>query len=613
MPVLLTNPTTQEPPVQSPEHDFPVAKASSVSRAAAPVRSRSKKFLSYYKPYLGLFFADIACALIVSAVTLLLPLCARYITKILEDNASGALNHIYLMGVIMLVLVGILILCTMFIDFQGHMMGARMESDMRSELFEHFQQLSFRFYDEQRTGQLMIRITEDTFAMSELYHHGPEDIVVTFLTVIGVFILLLKINVALTLIVFLFLPIMAVYALYFNKKMQKALLNSRQSIGDINAQVEDTLAGIRVVKSFTNEEVEKSKFAVANNRFLISRRDGYKSEAYFSGGLIGFAQLITVSVIVFGGIAIVHASLDLADLLTYLLCVSILTDPIQKLINFGRLYQEGITGFHRFMDMLEQVPDLQDTAEAVDLTQVRGKVEFQNVSFKYKEDLQHVLKNLSLEIQAGEYVALVGSSGAGKTTLCSLIPRFYDVNEGRILLDGWDIRDVTLRSLRSNVGIVQQDIYLFAGTVADNIRYGKRDASQQEIIDAAKKAHAHDFIMALPHGYDTDIGQRGVRLSGGQKQRLSIARVFIKNPPVIIFDEATSALDNESEKAVQDSLEKLANNRTTLVIAHRLSTIRKAQRIVVLSDTGIGEQGTHEELLALNGIYANLYNMQSKI
>ncbi|HEY7420305.1 MAG TPA: ABC transporter ATP-binding protein [Ktedonobacteraceae bacterium] len=611
--MLLTNPTTQEPPVQSPEHDFPVAKASSVSRAAAPVRSRSKKFLSYYKPYLGLFFADIACALIVSAVTLLLPLCARYITKILEDNASGALNHIYLMGVIMLVLVGILILCTMFIDFQGHMMGARMESDMRSELFEHFQQLSFRFYDEQRTGQLMIRITEDTFAMSELYHHGPEDIVVTFLTVIGVFILLLKINVALTLIVFLFLPIMAVYALYFNKKMQKALLNSRQSIGDINAQVEDTLAGIRVVKSFTNEEVEKSKFAVANNRFLISRRDGYKSEAYFSGGLIGFAQLITVSVIVFGGIAIVHASLDLADLLTYLLCVSILTDPIQKLINFGRLYQEGITGFHRFMDMLEQVPDLQDTAEAVDLTQVRGKVEFQNVSFKYKEDLQHVLKNLSLEIQAGEYVALVGSSGAGKTTLCSLIPRFYDVNEGRILLDGWDIRDVTLRSLRSNVGIVQQDIYLFAGTVADNIRYGKRDASQQEIIDAAKKAHAHDFIMALPHGYDTDIGQRGVRLSGGQKQRLSIARVFIKNPPVIIFDEATSALDNESEKAVQDSLEKLANNRTTLVIAHRLSTIRKAQRIVVLSDTGIGEQGTHEELLALNGIYANLYNMQSKI
>lgn len=459
----------------------------------------------------------------------------------------------------------------------------------------------------------MTRITNDTFAMSELYHHGPEDIVTTSLTVTGAFIILLRINVALTLIVFLFLPVMAVYALYFNKKMNRALRNSKARIGDINAQVEDTLAGIRVVKSFTNEEVEKSKFAYANQRFLASRRDGYKSEAYFSGGLIAFAQLITISVIVFGGIAIVHASLDLADLLTYLLCVSILIDPIQKLVNFGRLYQEGITGFHRFMDILEVVPDLQDAADALDLTQVRGKVEFQDVSFKYKEDQKYVVENLSLEIQAGEYVALVGASGVGKTTLCSLIPRFYEVNAGKILLDGQDIRDITLRSLRRNIGIVQQDVYLFSGTVADNIGYGKRNASRQEIIDAARQAHAHDFIMALPNGYDTDIGQRGVRLSGGQKQRLSIARVFLKNPPILIFDEATSALDNESEKAVQDSLEKLANNRTTLVIAHRLSTIRNARRIVVLSNTSIAEQGTHAELIALNGVYANLYNMQSRI
>jgi ATP-binding cassette, subfamily B, bacterial len=563
---------------------------------------------------MGLFFADIACALIVSAITLLLPLCVQYITKnILEGNDPHELRDISLLGAFMLMLVVIQTLCTMFIDFQGHMMGARMQSDMRTELFEHYQKLSFGFYDEQKVGQLMTRITHDTFWLSELYHHGPEDIVVTFLTVTGAFIILAKINLALTLLLFLFLPMMTVYALYFNKKMNKALRSSKDRIGDINAQVEDTLAGIRVVKSFTNEEVEKRKFAYANRRFLASRSDGYRSEAYFFGGLGAFAQLMTIAVIVLGGIALVHAALDLADMLTYLLCVGILVDPIKKLINFGELYQEGITGFQRFMEILEIEPDLQDTPNARDLTCVRGDIAFQEVSFRYKENQKDVVKNLSLRICAGEYVALVGPSGIGKTTLCSLIPRFYDVSVGKILLDGHDIRDVTLRSLRRNIGIVQQDVYLFAGTIAENIRYGKLDASEQEIIEAAKKAHAHDFIMALPDGYDTDIGQRGVKLSGGQKQRLSIARVFLKNPPVIIFDEATSALDNESEKAVQDSLEKLADNRTTLVIAHRLSTIRTAQRIVVLSEAGISEQGTHEELIALNSADANLYNMQAKI
>jgi ATP-binding cassette subfamily B protein len=591
-----------------------LSSANAAGAPSAPARSRGRKFLSYYKPYLGLFSADMACALVVSAITLLLPLCARYITNdILTGNTAHALDRIYLVGALMLALVGIHTLCSMFIDYQGHVMGARMESDMRRELFEHFQKLSFTFYDEQRTGQLMTRITDDTFALAELYHHGPEDIVVTFLTITGAFIILLEVNVIMTLIIFLFLPIMAVYALYFNGKMKRALRASKDRIGDINAQVEDTLAGIRVVKSFTGEDVENGKFAHANARFLASRRAGYRSEAYFSGGLIAFTQLITIAIIVFGGIAILHSSLDLADLLTYLLCLSILVDPVQKLVNFGRLYQEGVTGFHRFMDILEVEPDLQDSAGATPLAQVRGTVEFQDVSFRYREDHHYVVRNLSLEIRAGEYVALVGSSGVGKTTLCSLIPRFYEVTAGRILLDGRDIRDVTLRSLRRNIGIVQQDVYLFAGTVADNISYGKRDASRPEIIDAAKQAHAHEFIMALPHGYDTDIGQRGVKLSGGQKQRLSIARVFLKNPPIIIFDEATSALDNESEKAVQDSLEKLANHRTTLVIAHRLSTIRNAQRIVVLSDTGISEQGTHAELLAMNGVYANLCNMQSKI
>ncbi len=578
------------------------------------MNSRSRKFLSYYKSYLGLLFADLACAFILSAITLALPLLARYITKdILEADMPHALNQIYAVGAIMLALVVVHTLCNMFIDYQGHMMGARMESDMRSELFEHYQKLSFSFYDEQKTGQLMTRLTNDLFWLSELYHHGPEDIVISLLKFVGAFIILININVELTLIVFLFLPIMALHAFYFNNRMNSALRKSKDRIGDINAQVEDTLSGIRVVKSFTNEGIEKEKFAHENNRFLESRRDGYKSEAYFSGGIIASTQLITIAVIVFSGVGIVNASVDLADLVTYLLFVAILIEPIQRSVNFARLYQEGITGFHRFMEILEVEPDIQDSADALELTHVQGNVQFKDVSFKYKENYNYVLKNISLDIKAGEYVALVGSSGVGKTTLCSLIPRFYEVNEGEILFGGHNIRNISLRSLRRNIGIVQQDIYLFAGTVADNIRYGKLEASQEEIIEAAKKANAHNFIMQLPDGYETDIGQRGVKLSGGQKQRLSLARVFLKDPPVIIFDEATSALDNESEKAVQDALEKLTDNRTTLVIAHRLSTIINAQRIVVLTDTGVDEQGTHEELLALRGTYANLYTMQIKI
>ena len=576
--------------------------------------SRFKKFLSYYKPYRGLFFADMVCAFIVSATTLILPLCTNYITKnVFEGNASNVLSQIYTMGAVMLVLVIVHTACNTFVDYQGHMMGSLMESDMRGELFEHYQKLSFSFYDEQRTGQLMTRITNDLLSLSEFYHHGPEDLVIAILKLIGVLLILIHINLQLSLIILLVLPIMIVYAFYFNRRMNAALRTSRDRIGDINAQVEDTLSGIRVVKSFTNEMIETNKFAYENSRFVDSRRDGYKSEAYFYGGMMAFTQLITIAIIIFGGAAIVHASLDLADLLTYLLCIGILLEPIQRLVNFARLYQEGVTGFNRFMDILEVEPDIQDAADAVDLARVEGNVEFRDVSFKYKEGHHYVVKNISLDIKAGEYVALVGASGVGKTTLCSLIPRFYEVNEGEILLDGKNIRDIHLHSLRRNIGVVQQDVYLFAGTIADNIRYGKLDASMEEIIEAAKKANAHDFIMALPEGYDTDIGQRGVKLSGGQKQRLSIARVFLKNPPVIIFDEATSALDNESEKAVQDSLEKLSNNRTTLVIAHRLSTVRNAQRIIVLTDNGVEEQGTHEELIASEGTYANLYNMQLTI
>lgn len=555
-----------------------------------------------------------ACAIIVSAITLALPLCIRYITKnLLAPDTPNALHQIYMMGAIMLALVALYTACNTFIDYRGHMMGALMERDMRNELFDHYQKLSFNFYDEHRTGQLMTRISNDSFDLSELYHHGPEDIVISFLNFIGAFVILIAINVKLALMALLFLPIMALYGFYFSKRMHAALRKSKDRIGDINAQVEDTLSGIRVVKSFTNEEIEKKKFTVENNRFVESRKEGYKSEAYFYEGLITLTQLMTVTIVIFGAVSIVKGSLDLADLLTFLLYIGILIEPIQRLGNFTRLYQEGITGFERFMEILEVEPDIQDAADAIELTQVRGDVEFKNVSFKYQEGSEHVLKNISLNIKVGEYVALVGPSGVGKTTLCSLLPRFYKVSEGEILLDGKNINGISLRSLRRHIGLVQQDVYLFAGTVSDNIRYGKLDASHEEIMAAAKKANAHDFIMALPHGYATDIGQRGVKLSGGQKQRLSVARVFLKDPPILIFDEATSALDNESEKAVQDSLEKLTENRTTFVIAHRLSTVRNAQRILVLTDNGIEEQGTHKELIALEGTYAKLYNMQLRI
>lgn len=577
-------------------------------------RVRAKKFFSYYRPYKKLFIADMVCAFIVSATTLLLPLCARYITQnVLGSNVSDALNKIYMMGSLMLALVIVETACNVFVDYQGHMMGSMMESDMRRDLFDHYQKLSFGFYDEQRTGQLMSRVTNDLFSISELYHHGPEDAAIAILKFTGAFIILLTINTTLTLLVFLFMPIMAVYAFYFNRRMNEALRISAERIGDVNAQVEDTLAGIRVVKSFTNETIEREKFADANQRFVDSRRYGYHSEAYFYGGMMAFTQLMTIAVIIFGGIAIVHGGLNLANLLTFLLYIGSLIEPIQRAVNFARLYQEGTTGFNRFMEIMDVQPDIQDAPHALELNHVQGNIEFRNVSFRYQDDHQEVIKNISLDITAGEYVALVGPSGVGKTTLCSLIPRFYEVNAGQILLDGDDIRDIRLHALRKNIGVVQQDVYLFAGTVADNIRYGKPDACDEEIIEAAKQANAHEFIMALPEGYATDIGQRGVKLSGGQKQRLSIARVFLKNPPIIIFDEATSALDNESERAVQDSLEKLADQRTMLVIAHRLSTVRNAQRIVVLTDSGVDEQGTHDELMLRDGVYANLYDMQVRI
>ena len=575
------------------------------------MNARTRKFLSYYRPYLGLFASVMLCALLVAGITLILPLCARYITKnILEGEPPNALGDIYRVGGLMLALVILHTVCNFYVAYRGHSMGAMMESDLRRELFDHYQKLSFRFYDEQKTGELMSRITNDLFMLSELYHHGPEDLLIYSIKCIGAFAILLSINVPLTLIVFIFVPVMVLYAVHFFRKLNIVYAKNWERIGDINAQVEDTLADIRVVKSFANEETEARKFAHADQRFVESRKLRYLNEAYSYEGLTGFTQLIVLTVVVFGGIWILNGYIGLADLIVFLLYINNFTEPILRFGEIAQLYQQGFTGFERFIEILEVEPEIQNADHAMDIKDVKGDVEFRNVSFRYRDDRSHVLKNISLQVNAGDYVAIVGSSGAGKTTLCSLLPRFYEVHEGEIRLDGCNIKDITLQSLRRNIGVVQQDVYLFAGTVFENILYGKPDASEAEIVTAAKQANAHDFIMSLPNAYHTDIGQRGVKLSGGQKQRLSIARVFLKDPPVLIFDEATSSLDNESEKVVQESQDALARNRTTFVIAHRLSTIRNAKRILVLTDQGIEEQGTHEQLMDAGGTYARLYHMQ---
>lgn len=573
--------------------------------------ARTKKLLSYYKPYLGRFSTVMASALVVAAIALILPLCVRFLTKtVLTGNLAEASYQIIRMCGLMLLLVAVHTVCNMYQSYEGHMVGARMERDMRSELFAHCQRQPFQFHDQQKTGQLMTRMTNDLFSLSELFHHGPEDAFIAAIKVAGAFVILLGIDVNLTLALFAFLPVMAWFGLYFNKKMNQTMRKSRDRIGDINAQIEDSLSGIRVVKSFANEATEIAKFSLENDHFLESKKNVYHSEVAFFEGLFAMTQLITVAAVVLGSAAVMKASMDLPDLLTFLLYLGNLIDPVQRLMNITKQYQEGITGYDRFMEILEIEPAIQDAPNAIPLLNVQGNVDLRNVGFKYNEEHDYVLKNINLSVKAGERIALVGSSGVGKTTLCSLIPRFYDVLEGELLIDGINVKDVTMHSLRKNVGVVQQDVYLFAGTVRENILYGRPGANEKEMVEAAKSAYAHDFIMELPDGYDTDIGQRGVKLSGGQKQRLSIARVFLKNPRVLIFDEATSALDNESEKMVQESMETLALNRTTFVIAHRLSTIRNAKRILVLTERGIEEEGTHDSLMAMEGAYARLYNVQ---
>ncbi len=572
--------------------------------------NKIKKFISYYKPYISLFLADMFCASVAAGVTLVFPMVTRYITGTILQKEPIEFSMIYKLGIFLIVLVIVEYFCNYFIAYQGHVMGAKMERDLRSELFAHYQKLSFSFYDDQKTGQLMSRLTNDLFSLTELYHHGPEDLIISIIKFVGAFIILLNINVELTLVVFAFIPFMILFASYYNKQMNKAFDNNKRKIGDINARIEDNLSGIRVVQSFANEEAEQEKFSYNNNQYVLSKKNSYKYMGGYHSGLNAFISLISVIVIILGSTLIGKEQLTTPDLIAFILYINNLIEPIRKLINFTEQFAEGITGFNRFLEMMAIEPDIQDQKGAKELTNVKGEVEFDHVGFKYRPDLDYVLKDINLKVNEGEYLALVGSSGAGKTTICSLIPRFYETSEGAIYVDGQNIKDVTLKSLRQNIGIVQQDVYLFAGTIMDNIRYGRLDASDEEIIEAAKKANAHEFIMSLPEGYQTDCGQRGVKLSGGQKQRLSIARVFLKNPPILIFDEATSALDNESERVVQESLESLAKNRTTFVIAHRLSTIKNAKRIIVLGDEGIVEQGNHEELLKKEGTYAKLYKMQ---
>ena len=569
-----------------------------------------KKMISYYRPYLGVFTADMIFAIIASAVSLAIPLIARYITStIIYMDKTEVLHHVLLLGVMMIGLVAVSCYCNFFISDYGHVMGAKIEYDMRAEIFEHYQKLSFSFYDNQKVGALISRITTDLFDITELMHHGPENIVISVMKIAGAFVIMMCISPSLTAAAFALVPVMFVYAYFFNKKMKRAFKRNREQIAKINSQIEDNLSGIRVVKSFANEEIEKEKFAKGNAGFLNAKKESYRYMGGYHAGLGSFSLLITISVLVAGAVFISDGTVDVTDLITFLLYISILTEPIKTLIDFTEQFQNGYTGFERFLEIMSIEPDIQDAIDAKPFEQVKGAIDFDNVSFRYEENSEKVLSHINLHVDEGEYVALVGSSGAGKSTLCSLIPRFYDVTSGAVKIDGQDVRTLQLQSLRNHIGIVQQDVYLFVGTVYDNIRYGKPDATREEVIQAAKNANAHEFIMSLPNGYETDIGQRGIKLSGGQKQRLSIARVFLKNPPILIFDEATSALDNESEKVVQESLEKLAKNRTTFVIAHRLTTIQNAKRILVLTENGIEEEGTHEELLAKGGIYEKLYHM----
>lgn len=577
------------------------------------MKENLKKLAKYYKPYLGTFILDMILAMMSAAVALVIPLVVRFITsKVAYMSANEALSRIMIIVGVLFVLVLIQWGCNYYISNYGHVMGAKIEYDMRAEIFNHYQKLSYSFYDDQKVGQLLSRITSDLFDITELLHHGPENITISLIKIIGALCILSSIDLRLTIAAFVLIPFMLVFAYVLNKRMKRAFKRNRVRIGEINAQIEDNLSGIRVVKSFANEDIECEKFKKGNDLFLESKRNSYHYMGMYNAGLTAFTTMINVIVIAAGGIGIAKGWVNITDFVTFLLYINIFTEPVKVLIDFTEQFQNGYSGYERFLEILSVEPEIADKPDAKELTDVKGAITFENVSFRYKDGVDEVLSGVNLSVRPGEYVALAGPSGVGKTTLCSLIPRFYEVTCGSIKIDGTDIKDVTLKSLRDHIGVVQQDVYLFMGTIKENIRYGKPDATDEEVIKAAKLANAHDFIMSFENGYDTDIGQRGVKLSGGQKQRLSIARVFLKNPPILIFDEATSALDNESEQIVQESLEKLAENRTTFVIAHRLTTIENAEEILMLTDEGIKERGTHEELMKLDGEYARMVKIHSR-
>ncbi|MDR3583884.1 MAG: ABC transporter ATP-binding protein [Desulfosporosinus sp.] len=569
-----------------------------------------KQFIKYYKPHKFLFYTDMFCAVLVSIIDLAFPQILSYLSKNLFTQDKATILHaLVFVGIALLAMYVIKYFCQYFIISWGHIMGARMETAMRNDLFNHYQRLSFSYYDKNNTGEMMSKLVADLFDISELAHHGPENLFISALKIIGSFLILMMINLEMTLILLLVTGIMVLFTVYKNIKMAPIFTDNRVKIAAVNSSVQDSLSGIRVVKSFANEGVESEKFSTSNHAFLLSKIDTYKTMGNFYAWNTFFEGLLYVVVIVSGGVFIAQGSLKITDLAIYVLYINIFINPIEVLINFTEQFQKGYAGFKRFMEVVDTQPDIVDKIDAKPLTDVLGEIKYNAVSFRYNDDYS-VLDNVNLTIRAGKTIALVGPSGGGKTTLCSLLPRFYDVTAGSVTIDGKDIRDLTLESLRNTIGIVQQDVYLFDGSIKKNIAYGKADATDAEIIEAAQNANIHEFIMTLDEGYNTYVGERGVRLSGGQKQRLSIARVFLKNPPILILDEATSALDNESEQYIQKSLEKLSKNRTTIVIAHRLSTIKNSDEIVVVTDVGIQERGNHKQLIENNGIYAHYYNMQ---